>query len=166
MDRLVDFAEEGGKLENHADVPERIRDVIYRHEEEEMTRKRLKHKAPDPTAIHVYCHGHQESGPSGSGENSQKSIRRAAPAGLKFPVPIDKAPSVYTAWLCKQVTDEEWRKGYKLLLKIAMRKRCHLGRMYAAQSTYVKMLIANSVDEGIADQYVSRVAEWLEDVAA
>lgn len=37
MDKLVEYAEEGNTLARHDDVPEAIRKLIYRHEEEKAT---------------------------------------------------------------------------------------------------------------------------------
>lgn len=61
LSMLVDFAEEGNLLRTHDDVPENIRQVIYKHEEESSERRRLKRKRSDsssPININVTCPGH------------------------------------------------------------------------------------------------------------
>ena len=39
-----DYAEDGNKVEKHDDVPERLREITYRYNEEATTRKQLKRK--------------------------------------------------------------------------------------------------------------------------
>ncbi|KAL7925297.1 hypothetical protein ACQKWADRAFT_283585 [Trichoderma austrokoningii] len=166
MEKLVDFAEEGNKLETHDDVPERIREMIYRHKEEEETRRQLKRKAPDPlpTTIHICCPGHQDRGSADSAGNPQKAVCRAGPAGLKFPMPMDEAPKSYSDWLCSQVTNSAWQAAYRLASQITLDKGYHLGRMYEAQAVDAKMLVTCGVLPGIALQFVSRVKEWLDEL--
>ncbi|RFU73472.1 hypothetical protein TARUN_8780 [Trichoderma arundinaceum] len=163
MEKLVDFAEEGNKLETHDDVPERIRELIYRHREEEETRKRLKRKASDPlpTTIHICCSDHQDKGSADSARNPQKA---AGPARLKFPMPIDEAPKSYSDWLCSQVANNAWQGAYRLASQITIDKGYHLGRMYEAQAVDAKMLVTCGVLPGIALQFVGRVKEWLDEL--
>jgi hypothetical protein len=47
MDRFVDYAEEGNKLEIYADMPEHIRELIHAREDEEEVRKHRKRKISD-----------------------------------------------------------------------------------------------------------------------
>lgn len=166
MEKLVDFAEEGNKLETHDDVPERIREIIYRHKEEEIARRQLKRKASDPlpTTIHICCPGHQDRGCANSAGNPQKAVCRAGPAMLKFPMPMDEAPKSYCDWLCSQVTNSAWQAAYRLASQITVDKGYHLGRMYEAQAVDAKMLVTYGVLPGIALQFVSRVKDWLDEL--
>ncbi len=167
MERLVDFAEEGNELEKHDDVPERIRDVIYKHDEEEVARKQQKRKATDslPSTIHICCHGHQEGSCTDSTVRPQKAARLAGTVMLKFPMPVDEAPKSYCDWLCNQVTNQSWQAAYRAACQIALDKGYHLGRMYEAQAADAKMLVSCGVLQGIAIQFVSRIKEWLDEIS-
>ena len=164
MGKVVDFAEEGNKLENHNDLPQRIREIIYKHDEEETARKQLKRKASDQgsSTLRICCHGHQDDACGDSTPNPHKGPRRQGPEKLLFPMPMDEAPVIYRDWLCSKVTNEMWRKAYKLACKVNLEKGYHLGRMHEAQLVDAKMLAANGVLQGIALQFVSRVKEWLD----
>ncbi|EHK19843.1 uncharacterized protein TRIVIDRAFT_155669 [Trichoderma virens Gv29-8] len=168
LTKLVDFAEEGNRLKTHDDVPEPIHEIMYRHREEEETRRQLKRKAPDPlpTTMHICCPGRQDKGCADSDGNPQKVVRRAAPAGLKFPMPMDEAPKAYSDWLCSQVTNNAWQAAYRLACQITIDKGYHLERMYEAQAVDAKMLATCGVLPSIALQFVSRIKEWLDDLCS
>jgi hypothetical protein len=51
MDRLIDCAEEGHKRDNHADMPEGIRELIRTREDEEEACRKRKRKASDPLLV-------------------------------------------------------------------------------------------------------------------
>ncbi len=63
MDQLVNYAEEGNELNTHADVPERIRKLIYRHKDDEEARRLRKRKVSDslPITVCFCCHGHHNA---------------------------------------------------------------------------------------------------------
>lgn len=160
MEKLVEYAEDGNKVETQDDIPERIRELIWRHEEEEQERKRLKRKATDPPmpTISVYCHG----GCDGPG----KKVRHADPGPLKLPMPPDQAPESYCDWLCSQVTDIDWLAAYRLARRVMVSKGYTLGQLDKDQAVKAKMLFDNGVLEGIAEQFVERIREWLSDIAS
>jgi hypothetical protein len=91
MDRLVDRAEQGYRMDTHADVPEEIRELIRTREDEEEARRKRKRKASDllPITVRVFCHGHCDDGSVDCSGESQ-------PIQLSFPVPEDEAPIVYS----------------------------------------------------------------------
>lgn len=164
MDKLIDFAEEGHKLETHGDVPDRIREVIYKHEEEDAERKRQKRKASDPlqNSIRICCHGSHSGSCHDSDANTSKVARVAKADILRLPMPVNKAPELLCEWLCNQVTNERWQSAYQLAGKITVDNGYHLGRMYESQAFYADLLVKGGVLLGIADQFVSRIREWLD----
>ncbi|OZJ01708.1 hypothetical protein BZG36_05649 [Bifiguratus adelaidae] len=163
MDQLVDYAEEGNKLETHDDVPERIRELIHTRGEEDMMRKRKRRASESlPVTLRLCCHGHHNDAsadcPDRPKGKAQSMTRGGRPVRLKFPMPKDEAPKLYSDWLCAQVTNQAWRASYRLASKVTIDKGYDLQRVDA------EMLIANGVLPGIAIQYASRVEEWLDDV--
>jgi hypothetical protein len=166
MEKLVDYAEEGNKLEKHDDVPEHIRERIYKHEEEETARKQLKRKAsePVPSTIKICCHGHEDGRCGETSGNPSKVARQIGPSTLKFPMPMDEAPKSYGDWLCSLITNTAWQAAYRLACQLTVDKGYHLGSIYESQTVSAKMLASCGVLPGIALQFVSRVKEWLDAV--
>ncbi|TWU71467.1 hypothetical protein ED733_002851 [Metarhizium rileyi] len=167
MEKFVDYAEEGNKLEKHDGVPERLREIIYKHDEEATMRKQLKRKASDPlpTTIRICSHGLQDGTCTDPAVSSQRAIRSAGPARLKFPMPIDEAPKSYCDWLCCQVTNETWHAAYRLACQIAIDYGYDLNQMYKDQVVEAEMLATKGVLQGIAIQFVSRIKEWLDQIS-
>lgn len=159
LEKLVEFAEDGNKLETQDHMPERIREIIYKRVEEEAERKLLKRKATDPvpTTIRVCC----SSSHDGCSE-PRKAARREDP--LKFPMPIDEAPESYCDWLCSQVTNAAWHAAYRLASEVVLNEGYDLAQVDRDRAVNVKMLVASGVRRGIAVQFVSRIREWLDSI--
>ena len=158
MDRLVDFAEEGNKLDTHADVPQRIRDVICTRTEEAEARRLRKRKASDslPVTVRVLCHGHRDGALaecSGEGQSVE----------LDITVPKDQAPVQYSHWLSARVDNQRWRDAYTLAGKVAVNKGYDLRWLFTHQKLGRDMLIENGVLEGIAATFVSEILDWTRD---
>ncbi|KAK2474772.1 hypothetical protein H9L39_14732 [Fusarium oxysporum f. sp. albedinis] len=104
LNKLVDYAEEGGLLRNHDHVPETIRERIFRQDQENLERKQLKRKRTDslpPINISVSCAGShdeaQQDHPIGAHTTSTGAsvgFRRRA-ADIVIPMPIDRAGIAY-----------------------------------------------------------------------
>lgn len=160
MGQLVDYSEQGHELRTHADVPERIRELIHIREDEEARRKQRRNASasnPLPVTVRVFCHGHRDdSSADGCCESQQVQIA--------FPVPEDKAPLLYSNWLTAKVTNEKWREAYRLAGEITVDKGYYLRWLYTHQKDGKDMLTASGVLEGVAAQFVSRVSEWVNDI--
>ncbi|CAG7558183.1 unnamed protein product [Fusarium equiseti] len=92
LNKLVDYAEEGGLLRNHDHVPETIRERIIRQDQENLERKQLKRS-----------HGEaQQDPPTGAyatAAGSRVGFSRRA-ADIVIPLPIDRVGIAYCEWLC------------------------------------------------------------------
>jgi hypothetical protein len=157
MDRLVDRAEQGYRMDIHNDVPDDIRELIYTREDEEEARKKRKRKSSDqlPVNIRVFCHGHRDDSSADYGE-SQKD--------LHFPLSDDEAPIVYSDWLRAKVANEDWQMATSLAAKITVDKGYDLRWLYANQEAGKDMLIKSGVLEGVPARFVSWVRKWTDDV--
>lgn len=158
MDRLVDRAEQGYRMDTHDDVPEDIRELIRTRENEEEARRKRKRKASDqlPVNIRVFCHGHRDDGSVDYTSDSQRE--------LNFSVPDDEAPIVYSDWLCAKITNEKWRTASQLANEVTVNKGYDLHWLYANQRAGKDMLIANGVLEGVAARFVSWISRWADDI--
>lgn len=167
MDQVVTYAEEGNELNTHADMPERIRELIYKHKDEQEARRLRKRKASDslPITVRVCCHRHYHDALEGLDCPEMGGLtRRANPVRLTFPMPRDEAPYCYSDWLCRPVTNEAWLASYRLASRVTVDKGYDLRWLYTEQRAGAEMLVANGVLEGIAAQFVSMVKEWLDNV--
>ncbi|KAK7928431.1 hypothetical protein PG985_005429 [Apiospora marii] len=158
MDRLVDYAEEGNKLDTHADVPQRIRDVICTRTDEAEARRLRKRKASDPlpVTVRVLCHGHRDDASAewpGEGQWVQ----------LDIPLPEDEAPIEYSRWLSAKVTNQRWRDASRLAGDVVVDKGYDLDWLFTHQKAGKDMLIENGVLEGVAARFVSWVPKWVDD---
>lgn len=157
MERLVDCAEEGHKLETHADVPEAIRELIVTRDSEDSARKRRKRKAdPLPITVHVTCPG--QSSPAKSLGEGQPMMQ------LNIQPPEDEAPKFYSDWLEARVKDQSWRAATRLAGEVTVAKGYDLQWLYTNQKAGRDMLEKSGVLEGVAARYVSWIPQWVQDV--
>jgi hypothetical protein len=150
MDQLVDYAEEGRKLDTHDDVPEGIREAIRARKDEQEARKRRKRKATDPLPITVRlcCHGHHDDRSDDSDCPEMRGLTRGA--RLKFPMPIDEAPYRYSDWLCNSVTNDAWLASFRLASSVTIDKGYDLQWLYDRQTAGAEILVKGGVLECIA----------------
>ena len=155
MDRIVDYAEEGHRLETHDDIPNGIRDLIHTRVNEEEERRRRKQKDPEalPITLRVLCQGHRDD---------ISDCWNETPSSLPhFPVPEDEAPKLYSDWLMAKVSNPEWRAASQLAGQVTVAKGYDLHWLYTHQKAGRDMLITNGVLEGVAARFVSWIYKWL-----
>ncbi|KAI1325823.1 hypothetical protein F5Y16DRAFT_411218 [Xylariaceae sp. FL0255] len=127
IERLVDFAEKGHKLETHTDVLQGIREMIFIRKEEEEVYRLRKRKASEPLPINirVFCHKRRdEASPNSIPKSENQSVQ------IDFPVSKDKAP-------------------------VTIAKRYNLHWLSSYQKAGKKILVKNRVLEGMAARFVN-----------
>ncbi|KAI8716789.1 hypothetical protein NCS52_00973300 [Fusarium sp. LHS14.1] len=171
---LVDYAEEGNLLRTHDDVPENIRQVIYKHEEESTERRRLKRKRSDslaPINIHVTCPGHpgQHSGEIFTGPNVEAReeaqglalLSRNRPMDLVIPMRRNKALEKYHEWQQDQVDSLRWQQSIQHVYEIT-REAC-LDLKHVHTKVGVEFYTDKGVQLGVALSFINDVPRWVEE---
>ncbi|KAJ6088416.1 hypothetical protein N7486_009677 [Penicillium sp. IBT 16267x] len=102
--RLITHVEKGGVLEGHKDVPEAVRDELYREEEERLGKGKRK-------GGHSTVHGIDVS-------TSKAADDLTALSPLEIPGSTDRAAEEYTEWLVSTVDRDA--------LKAAFRQTCQV----------------------------------------
>ncbi|KAI8654444.1 hypothetical protein NCS57_01189800 [Fusarium keratoplasticum] len=171
---LVDFAEEGNLLRTHDDVPENIRQVIYKHEEESSERRKLKRKRSDsspPINIHVTCPGYpgQHSGDIFARPNveargeAQESVllSRNRPVDLVIPMRRNKALEKYHEWQQDQVDSPRWQQSIQHAYEIT-REAC-LDLKHVHTKVGIEFYTDKGVQLGVALSFINDVPRWVEE---
>ncbi|KAJ3453770.1 hypothetical protein MRS44_018402 [Fusarium solani] len=142
---LVDFAEGGNLLRTHDDVPENIRQVIYKHEEESSERRKLKRKRSDsspPISIHVTCPGHP-------GQHS----------GEMFTEPNVEARG--EAQGSDQMDSPRWQQSIQHAYEITREACLDLKHVHAKVG--VEFYTDKGVQLGVALSFINDVPRWVEE---
>ncbi|KAH6869397.1 hypothetical protein B0T10DRAFT_501620 [Thelonectria olida] len=165
---LVDYAEEGHLLRTHDDVPENIRQVIYKQEDESAERRKLKRKRSDslpPINITVTCPGHygQHSG-EGLAESNMKAqgpVVRKRPGDLVIPMRRNKALEKYYEWQRDQVDSPRWQQSIQYAYDITRDACLDLKHVYTEVS--VDFYTDKGVQLGVALSFIKDVPLWVEE---
>ncbi|KAI1012467.1 hypothetical protein LB504_013142 [Fusarium proliferatum] len=173
LSMLVDFAEEGNLLRTHDDVPENIRQVIYKNEEESSERRRLKRKRSDsssPININVTCPGHpgqrqgeiiNESNAEARGEAQGSVASRQRPVDLVIPMRRNQALEKYHEWQQDQVDSPRWQQNIRCAYEIT-REAC-LDLRHVHSEVGAEFYTDRGVQLGVALSFINDVPRWIEE---
>ncbi|CAG2001625.1 unnamed protein product [Fusarium graminearum] len=138
LTKLVEYAEKGGRLKEHSDVP--------KHLQNEIISPPTKRKQSDGPQINI-----TNVMPGSEGTPLPKKLRIAGPR--------DKAIERYRDWHCSQVDDPNWKKEFHAIAKLTLLARLPLNRLFEAQEEEIKFFVSQKIPRGIAHQWVGMVNE-------
>ncbi|KAH7248180.1 hypothetical protein B0J15DRAFT_401062, partial [Fusarium solani] len=151
----------GNLLRTHDDVPENIRQVIYKHEEESSERRKLKRKRSDsspPISIHVTCPGHPGQH---SGEIAGISTVSKRPSDCVIPMRRNKALEKYHEWRQDQMDSPRWQQSIQHAYEIT-REAC-LDLKHVHTKVGVEFYTDKGVQLGVALSFINDVPRWVEE---
>ncbi|KAI9147313.1 hypothetical protein HJFPF1_12332 [Paramyrothecium foliicola] len=170
LDKLVDHAEEGKVLRTHNDVPEDIRQLIYKHAEETGERKDLKRKRSGslpPINISITCPGHHQNHTSGDRVVNDETgsegtiVAQTYRAKLVIPLSRDKALTEYYQWQCSKVDSPTWKAGFWEPYQITRKECLDLRHVYSTND--VEFYTKQGVKLGIALSFVGDIRDWAQE---
>ncbi|KAF5709871.1 hypothetical protein FGLOB1_5753 [Fusarium globosum] len=129
LTKLVEYAEKGGRLKEHSDVP--------KHLQNEIISPPTKRKQSDGPQINI-----TNVMPGSEGTPPPKKLRIAGPR--------DKAIERYRDWHCSQVDDLNWKKEFHAIAKLTLLARLPLNRLFEAQEEEIKFFVSQKIPRGIA----------------
>ena len=168
LKRLVIYAEKGGVLETHKDVPDEIRDELYMEEQQRLEKdKRKTGNIPGggtpypPININVL--------PSHSpGLEVTASNAVADPSGPKETCPLkipgfrDLAVKEYGEWLASTVSDDKLKAAFRQACDVTLSDGFDLEHIYKDQNP--GFFVGKGVKPGIARIFVENIRDWVENV--
>lgn len=172
LTKLVKYAEEGHPLQTHNDVPPNIRELIYLVEQQDAERKKLKHmvsSSGDLPRVQITNVQPSPFHPASAacyvapGDKPETAASLWRPTRVSIPGPRDEAVRQYCKWHCTQVTEPNWKAGFREICDIMLAKGLNLGHVHAAQKQEIDFLVAKGVKRGIAIQFASHVESWLDE---
>ncbi|KAK3938295.1 hypothetical protein QBC46DRAFT_451306 [Diplogelasinospora grovesii] len=178
MQELVTYSEEGNKLEDQKDVPQFIRDLIYKkdHLEAELRENNKKRRRQGsfsgnyPIQITNVLPGpsNQASAEASAGlrpEDPDVASAMQRQEEWSIPEPRDDAIKQYCLWHCARVRSDAWKASFQSAAKITYRQGLDLKHVYEEQSVdlFVKDDKAGILP-GIAKSWVQDVKKWVEEL--
>ncbi|CRL31538.1 unnamed protein product [Penicillium camemberti] len=161
--RLVTYAEKGGILETHRDVPDEIRDELYM--EEQQREEKDKRKGSNilgsqmshlPININVHPPGVATTA-SAVVTAGQKSV-----SSLKIPGLKDVAVKEYGEWLASNVSDDTLKAAFRQACGITLSDGFELEHIYKDQNP--EFFVSKGIKPGIARSFVENIGDWVENV--
>ncbi|CAG8162240.1 unnamed protein product [Penicillium nalgiovense] len=165
--RLITHVERGGVLEGHKDVPEVVRDELYREEQDRLGRD--KHKgshitgagsAYPPININVSS---SQSAPHGLDVSAPKAVDNSQTLSpLEIPGLRDVAVKEYGEWQVSNVENDSLKSAFREVCDVMLENGLDLDQVYRDQDPH--FFIEKGIKIGIARRFVEDIGKWVESV--
>lgn len=164
--RLVTYAEKGGVLEAHKDVPVEIQEELYMEEQQRLEKEKRKggniagSGTPyPPININVLPSHHAGVDITAPTVGSTES-KDVSP--LKIPGFRDIAVKEYGEWLASNVSDETLKAAFRQTSDVTLSDGFDLEHIYKDQNP--EFFVAKGIKPGIARSFVENIGDWVENV--
>ncbi|KAJ6004704.1 hypothetical protein N7540_013073 [Penicillium herquei] len=168
LKRLVTYAEKGGVLDTHKDVPDEIRDELYMEEQQRVEKTKRKTDnhfdggTPYPP-ININVLSAHPPGLDVTASNADANLN--GPAGrrlLKIPGFRDEAVKEYGEWLASTVSDVTLKAAFRQACDVTLSDGFDLEHIYKDQNP--GFFVEKGVKPGIARIFVENILDWVENV--
>jgi hypothetical protein len=167
---LITHVEKGGVLEGHKDVPEAIRDELYREEQERHERQgKDKRKAgpivgsgvpyPPCNIINVLP---PQSAQGLDVSTPKAEVEPVSMSSLHIPGPRDVAVKEYGEWQMSNVENDTLKSAFRQVCDVMLDNGLDLEQVYKDQDP--KFFIEKGIKIGIARRFVEDIGKWAEQV--
>lgn len=167
LKRLVTYAEKGGVLETHKDVPDEIQEEL--HLEEQQRQEKDKSKSGNVLGVTPYPPININVLPSHSvGLDTTASSATADPSvsketsPLKIPGFRDVAVKEYGEWLASTVSDDTLKAAFRQACDVTLSDGFDLEHIHKDQNP--GFFVGKGVMPGIARTFVENIRDWVETV--
>lgn len=156
---LIRHVEEGGILQSHDDVPDDIREQLYREEQQDLEHQR-KRRAPSLATCPPINITNVLPGQSSAGHPTPASAEVASRPSvyLEIPGPRDVAVKRYSDWQSSQVTDITLKMEYKKACDLTLADGLDLELVYEDQDA--EFYVKKGVKSGVARRFVRDIETW------
>ncbi|KAJ5471950.1 hypothetical protein N7539_008519 [Penicillium diatomitis] len=168
LKRLVTYAEKGGVLETHKDVPDEIRDDIYMDEQQRQDKDKRKASnmlgsgTPYPPININVLPSHLTGLDVTAPKRSDGSANPKDVGPLNIPGYRDVAVKEYGEWLASSVSDDTLKAAFRQACDVALSDGFDLEHIYKDQNP--EFFVGKGIKPGIARSFVENIREWVENV--
>ncbi|KAJ5471943.1 hypothetical protein N7539_008512 [Penicillium diatomitis] len=165
--RLIAHVKKGGVLEGHKDVPEAVRDELYREEQERLSKGKRKgghvdgSRAPYPP-ININVLPSQSTIHGIDVSTSKAAVDLTALSPLEIPGATDIAVEEYTEWLVSTVERDTLKAAFRQTCEVMLENGLDLEQVYKDQDP--NFFIERGIKIGIARRFVENIAKWVKEV--
>lgn len=147
-------------LQSHDDVPDDLREQLYREEQQDLEHQR-KRRAPSlasypPINITNVLPGQVSAGYSTLESTEVEPLRHFV--HLQIPGPRDVAVKRYSDWQCSQVTDRTLKMEYKKACDLTLADGLDLELVFEDQDA--EFYVEKGVKRGVARRFVRDIENW------
>jgi hypothetical protein len=165
---LVTYAEKGGVLESHKDVPDEIQEELYLEEQRRQEKDKRKGVSipglgtPYPP-ININVLPSHPARVDVTGTEATVDLTGSKVVGtLKIPRFRDLAVKEYSEWLASNVSDETLKDAFRQAFDVTLSDRFDFEHIYKDQNP--EFFVGKGIKPGIARSFVENIRDWVENV--
>ncbi|KAJ5718818.1 uncharacterized protein N7483_009900 [Penicillium malachiteum] len=169
LKRLIAHVEKDGILEGHNDVPEVVRNELYKEEEERRKGDKQKGdhsnraEVPYPPFSNIINVLPSQAAPNGSDGSAPKAvIDQLTMCPLEIPGPRDVAVEEYGEWQMSNFTNDALKSAFRQVCDVMLDHGLDLEQVYKDQDP--NFFIEKGIKIGIARRFVEDIGKWAEKV--
>ncbi|KAJ5675726.1 hypothetical protein N7462_008623 [Penicillium macrosclerotiorum] len=165
LKRLVTYAEKGGVLETHKDVPNEIRGDLYTEEQQRQEKDKGKNgnilggTPYPPININVLPSYSAELDVTASSAIADPSVSKER-CLLRIPGFRDVAAKEYSEWLASTVSDDTLKAAFRQACNVTLSDGFDLEHIYKDQNP--RFFVGKGVKPGTARTFVGNIRDWVE----
>ncbi|CAG8089937.1 unnamed protein product [Penicillium nalgiovense] len=160
--RLVTYAEKGGVLETHKDVPDEIREELFMEDQQrEEKNKRNGGNILGSQMSHSPININVHPGVA----TTASAVEAAGPkhvSSLKIPGLKDVAVKEYSEWLASNVSDDTLKTAFRQACDITLSDGFELEHIYKDPNP--EFFVSKGIKPRIARSFVEIIRDWVENV--
>lgn len=166
--RLITHVEKGGVLEGHKDVPEAVREELYREEQQRLDRDKykggngLRQGVPYPPISILNVVPSQPSAQRLHTSTSKTAIDSNPMSPLEIPGPRDAAVKEYGEWQVSNVDNDTLKTAFRQVCDVMIENGLDLEQVYKDQNP--NFFIEKGIKIGIARRFVEDIGKWVKNV--
>lgn len=166
--RLVTYAEKGGILETHKDIPDGIQEELYMEEQQRLEKEKRKASniagpgTPYPPININVLPSHPPGVDMTAPKPTVDSAQSKNTGPLKIPGFRDVAVKEYGEWLASNVSDETLKAAFRQASDVTLSDGFDLEHIYKDQNP--EFFVGKGIKPGIARSFVENIRDWVENV--
>jgi hypothetical protein len=165
---LITYAEKGGVLETHKDVPDEIQEELYMEEQQRLEKEKRKSGTVVETGtpyvpININVLPSQPPGLEVTAPKKAVNTVQSENIGpLNIPGLRDAAVKEYGEWLASRVGDDILKASFRQACDVTLSDGFDLEHIHKDQDP--EFFVAKGIKPGIARSFVENIQDWVDNV--
>jgi len=161
LNTLIDYVQQGGKLESQDDIPDHFRKQLDAEQKQELGHQQKRKVACQVAAPPVHITNVLPAQPPAPDQPPSAATFRAYPH-VDIPGRPDEAVKMYNDWQCSRFTSHVYKFEQQKVCDITLAECLDLEQVHGDQEIFYRFYRKKGVKRGAARRFVRDIKTWTE----